>query len=242
MDTSTPNFWPLALGAAGLLFFVLAASSLFFGKPGKTKRNLGCGFALMAAAVWTLGLWQITDLFSALRLAAGLALLLGVVDALKRDEPSAVRAGAFLIAGILLAGPVVYSLVARAAPTDANRRRGEAVQQAEGVRDQLAQLEGHLEDLRQQRTRVRSDIAALGHASFDELRADPRGLPLLQELAQIDDLIDQTERGVADLRAALAEAEPVDAIPAYEREAVRTVEELAAEEELRDLFENEFPD
>ncbi len=258
MNAAGPGFWPLALGAAGLLLFLVAAGTLLFGKKEGGKK-LGCGFAVLAGLVWTLGLAQVTDWISAGRLALGLVLLLGVVEALRHDGGARVaRAAAFLILGILLAGPVAYQLIAGAVPTERNRYLDEREEAVAEVRDRLQQLESELVSLQSRRAQVRADLAGLGHANFDELRADPRGVPLLQELARIDQAARTAESSAAELREALPQLEeqlarardpgaaadpipPPDPATGYEREAVRTIEELEAEEELRALFEREFP-
>jgi len=261
------SFWPWALGAVGLLLFLVALSTLVFGKGDDKKRKLGCGFAVLAAIVWTLGFAQVLDCVVALRLAAGLVLLLGVVEALARPQgASVVRAGLFLLVGLLLAGPVLFALAQRAVPSEDDERVRAVEQRVEDVRDQLADLEVALVDLAGRRATLRADVAGLGHDSFAELRSDPEGLAKLEELGRVDAQSAQLEAQAAELRAALPQLErrlddvrrlvergeavseshvaptsPAGLEESYEREAVRTIEELAEEERLRELFEREFP-
>ena len=265
----SPNFWLIGLYMTGLLLFVIAAGSLFTGKDSAKKRQLGCGFGLMAGAVWTFALQQATGSWiDAARLAGGFVLVLGLIHAFRAEGGARpVRAAGFFIAAFMLAAPVLYKMVARVVPTEENRRTGGLEERVQDVRDRLSAIDAELVDLQSRRAEVRADIAGLGHDSFDALRADPKGVPLLRELAKVDETIAAAQNSANALREALPQLEEQlrratsggasvgegvatsdgagsasDALGGdYEREAVRTIEELAAEEELRDLFESEFP-
>jgi chromosome segregation ATPase len=136
------------------------------------------------------------------------------------------------------------------------------------LQDRIEQTADYVTRLRDERTDLKGRVGELGYRDFDALADHPEALALLEELSEVDTMVVRTEKWLADARQRLdrtraarrrmrrlEEGEAATGVPVTDEEVSRildevraggsppgpaTVEEYAAREHLRELFETEF--
>lgn len=259
-----------ALFATAALLFVFAIRFTFRGNRadgGNAKRSLGCGFGLVAAAVWTLALRELVgDTWTAGRIAVAAILLLPVVEAVARPEGArTMRAAISVVLAAVLAGPVIGDAWEAVREPESEATWTDLEQRIADQELALERIEAHSEQLVDDREDLVDSIRDAGHANFDEAAGDPATMHLLEELADLDLLLEQNAVRAAQLRSGIPEAQSMlrrvrrrldaqesagDEVSREEVEAMltdmeakpptgpATVETLVERERLRDLFEN----
>jgi hypothetical protein len=226
---------------------------------------------MLAGAVWSIALsGYLADPSAGTRLGFGLALVLPSLAAILRPGRRGVVAPlALLVVAVLVGASAVPTLLERArpsAPTATAQELEEAVLKLDG---HIRSAEGHRARLQSDRERTSEAVRALGHESFEQISRDRQGMALLEELAEIDRMVADTDARLAqyrerlsDLQTAvrrlkrLASAESAGGAPAsraeierilseasgtVEPEGAKTVEKHIERERLRRLFEEERP-
>ncbi|MCB9915332.1 MAG: hypothetical protein H6828_09305 [Planctomycetes bacterium] len=251
------------LTAAALLLFLYAVRASWVAQREGKESGLGCGFGVVACALWAWVLRRhLDDPWPAVRIALGVLLVLPAVGALARPKGAKIlQAALALVLAVVLAGPPLVEVWHRYGPDPRSARERElddAVAEFETLRGDLELRHDALETLRGEE---RAALQAAGK-SWDEVRADPdalQHLALLQridaELAAVRDDLAQVEAHLVDLRAARERGEPEAAISKEEAQlqALRAslrdatpldelgvVEKHALEAELHDLYDSEF--
>lgn len=167
---------------AGAVLLLVYAARTMVSKEGKAQ--MGCGFAVAAAVLWSLALGRRIPNFTTgdgLRLAAGALLLLPAFRAIFRHGKDSVVSGAVgLVMASIIAGPVVQRYLDEAGilqgpktPEEQISATTEEIERLEGMRKQLA---GDML-VRQKRLEER------GHANSEALANDPESMALMREWA-----------------------------------------------------------
>ncbi len=256
------------LTAAALLLFIFAVRTLFLSSKGdenKDQQKLGCGFAIVAAALWIYVLdHYLDDASGAIKIGIGVLLVLPSVRAIARPRGAPIiAAAAGLVLAVVIAGPEVqklwqeHGLDFRPAK---QRVLAERIEEAEELRDEYA---GRLSGLEQLRAKVKSEIGPVT-GGWEEAQSNPELLDQLQLLQRIDEEVATTESALAtidaylpEMRAVLEamEREEAEEPPGGESELEQLLQELQdappidelplgeqyeRKQELQDLFEREF--
>lgn len=256
------------LTAAALLLFIFAVRTLFLsskGEENKDQQKLGCGFAVVAAALWIYVLdHYLDDASGAIKIGIGVLLVLPSVRAIARPKGAPIiAAAAGLVLAVLIAGPEVQKLWQEHGLDLRPAKQvvlSERIEEAEALREEYA---GRLADLTELRGAVKAKIgSAVG--SWQEVQKDPELLDQLQLLQRIDEEIETADSALAtidaylpEMRAALEalEREEVEQPPTGESELEQLLQELQdappidelplgeqyeRKQELQELFEREF--
>ena len=178
------------LTAAALLLFIYAVRTLFLSNKGagdQGKEKLGCGFALVATALWVYVLkHHLDDPWRAIRLGLGLLLVLPSVRAIARPRGAPILAAALgLVLAVVIAGPVVRSLWAEHGPdlrSTEERDLAERIEEFEELRAEYAERLAGLEELHGQ---VKAEIRARS-SRWEEVLADPELLARVELLRRIE--------------------------------------------------------
>lgn len=255
------------LTAAALLLFVYAVRTVFLSSKGEGdggRQKLGCGFALVAAALW---IWVLNryleDPWRAIRLGLGVLLVLPAVQAIaKPGGASILRAATGLVLGVVIAGPVVQDLWAEYGIDTRPKEQRTLAEKLDELEDLRVTLRDRRDALSELRASVKADIKASGK-SWEEIQASPEWLKRLEVLRRIDEeagkaeaRLVQIDARLPELRAALAAAEAgrpeepsvdseldallraLEAAPPLDELSI--VEQHARKQELQALFEEEF--
>ncbi len=239
-------------------------------RDGKRARSLGCGFGLVAFLMWMLALSNLLDSWwLGTRIAIALVLLLPVFDAIGRPGGAGIlRAALSLFLAVLIGLGPVREAAAQLAPSQSDAFVERIETRLDELRDAWAAVAAHRGELARERSTLSARIAQAGHADFDALAADPDALRDLVELRELDALIAATDEREGEIRRRIPELEShvrrlerrVESEAAYGAElsrdeleallaeldaeplagAVRSVDELGVQVELRALFEREL--
>lgn len=262
----------IALFAVAALLLLHALRLVVLGErdeDGSRKRNLGCGFGLIAGVFWGAALGRLLgDTGDGLRLALGVILLIPVVAAVfKPHGAPIVRAALSLVAAILIAGPVVQRHWSDFVPDESRDKLSAFEDRRDEIESALSALPDLRERLRGDAAELRASLDARGHATFDAAAEDPAAFAELRELADVERLLARADENEVALRSELeqlddalrqlrrqVESEEVLGNSLTSDEVERMLEEIRADntpgtpttvdeflerEELRELFERE---
>lgn len=266
----SPFRWGMLVAGAFLVLY--AALNVLGAKGGKNKRRatLGCGFVLLAGAVWGYALGGFMGgVRDGMRLGLACALVLPALAALANPgRRGAVAAGVMLVLAVVLGAPVVPRLLQGLGSSSPSLLAEKVAGSLEEARDYVKKTGKHIEHLEDSRRNLRKKIAARGHGDFESLAADAEAYALLTEMGDVDRLLqsarsrlERLNSDVPELESALRrlerlqEAESATGERVDEAEIERIVERLRADttepspvtveehmqrEALRALFEGEF--
>ncbi len=255
------------------LFLAAYALILLFGRSTEGSRrrreSLGCGFVLLAGVVWGLSLgWYLGDNWAGLRLGFAVALLLPALATLLHPGRGRTLAAAVTLGfAVLLGASALPHLGSALSPSQPVATAQEVAQTLEELKGRIERTEDYIGQLRDEREELKQKLHKHGYADFEALRADPAAYALLEELAELDRLLDESEgwlrrarETLEQLRVAerridrLARGESAMGVEVDQTEVERilreartpppsgpaTVEEHVNREQLRQLFESEF--
>lgn len=257
------------LVALGVFFAAYAGLALLHGRgtgPQRRARPLGCGFTVLAAFVWSVALSRYLQSAGAgVRLGTACALILPALATLTRPGRSNILGAAMLLTmAVLLGAPVLPTLRARLRPSQSGVTVRELDRAVVELNRGIEGTTSYLAELKNDRARLQREIKTLGFPDFDSIAADSKGLLLLQELASLDQLhedtaerLDAMHHNAARIEVAarrverLHDAETATGIEVTRGEleaildttagaAPETVEEHVARARLQSLFEREF--
>ena len=252
----------LALYAASALLLLYALRVLTQKKdpdrPGASAQ-LGCGYFFLACLLGGLASRDLVGgWFNAARVAAGIFLIAPAVGALTRPHVSRLLLGVIgIVLAILIAGPVLQSTwsdIEEGRETGPRIELEEALGQLEETR---AETSTEVEKSSSRALELKALIENTGHASFQELSADPEAMAWLEELELMQARIQLGEGQLAELEAKIEEARVLlaqldseqtdtsDAGSTIEIPQVTPmtpVEEYARQKELEVLYEEQFGD
>ncbi|MFO8008693.1 MAG: hypothetical protein R6V05_13260 [Candidatus Brocadiia bacterium] len=266
------NALSLAFAVVGLFLAVYAVAFLLRRHPegaGRARTSLGCGFILLAGVTWGLSLgWYLDDQWAGLRLGFALALFLPALATLLRPSKGRALAAAVALAfAVLLGVSALPGLRDRLSPSRPAATAQEVRTTLGELEVRITDTEDYIAELRDERERLRDDLADGDYGDFSELADDAAAYARLEELAEVDRLIEDSEqwlaqarRNLEQLRIAarridrLARGETATGVEVDQAEIERilreartpppakpaTVEEHVEREELRRLFESEF--
>jgi hypothetical protein len=246
----------IGITAGAVLLLVYAARTLFT-KEGKAQ--MGCGFAVAAAVLWSLALGRGIPNFTTqdgLRLAAGALLLLPALRVLFRHGKASVVSGAVgLVLASVIAGPVVQRYLAEAGILQGPRTTKEQLAATDEEIERLEELAVQLAG--DQATRMKR-VAERGHTTSEALAADPESMKLMREYAELDARIVDLQARLTTLRAeraklASAELDGTRSLTELELDKIRrevveasdvseksALELFTEQQQLLDLFERDF--
>jgi hypothetical protein len=240
------------------------------GERRRRRESLGCFFVPIAGVVWSIALSRfVDDHWAGWRLGFALAFLLPAVAALLSPGRGRVILSVVVLTfSVLLGASAVPVLWQKVHPSRSSVMVGELDGAILDLEDRIEQATGYVEDLKDDADGLKARVGQLGYGSFDDLAANPDALSLLEEWSEVDAMLVRTEKWLADAgrtldrtKAArrrmrrLEEGEAATGVPVTQEEVssilgeVRaegsppgpaTVEEYAAREHLRELFETEF--
>jgi hypothetical protein len=236
----------------------------------KRPESLGCLFILIAGAVWSIALARFLESpWAGWRLGFALALLLPALAALfSPGRGRLIVSVVVLTFAVLLGASAVPVLWSKVNPRPSTATLADLDEAILDLRGRIGQAGEYVATLRDDRADLRDRVRRLNYESFDELASDPSALALVEEWSEVDAMLMRTERWLAEARDTLErtesarrrlrrieEGEAVTGVEADEEELARilaearaerspsgpaTVEEYAARERLRELFEAEF--
>lgn len=245
----------IGITAGAVLLLVYAARAMV---SNQGRAQLGCGFAVAAAVLWSLAIGRRIPNFTTqdgLRLAAGALLLLPAFQAIFRHgKGSVVSAAIGLVLASVIAGPVVQRYLDEAGILHGPRTAEEQLRATDAKIEGLTQLRAELSgDLLTRRKR----IAERGHADAAALAADPESMQLMREYAEFKTRIDDLDVRLATLRTereklvasqsasgrSLTEVEldriRREVVEAADVDAKSALELFTEQKELLDLYERE---
>lgn len=215
---------------AGAVLLLVYAARTMVSKEGKAQ--MGCGFAVAAAVLWSLALGRRIPNFTTqdgLRLAAGALLLLPAFRVLFQHGKASVVSGAVgLVLASVIAGPVVQRYL-----DEAGIVRGPRT-----TEEQLAATDEDIERLQQLRAQLTGDmltrkqrVTERGHADAAALAADPESMQLMREYAEFKTRITDLDARLSTLRAERAK------LAAAEADSTRTLTEIQLDQIRREVIE-----
>jgi hypothetical protein len=241
---------------AGAVLLLVYAARTMVSKEGKAQ--MGCGFAVAAAVLWSLALGRGIPNFTTqdgLRLAAGALLLLPAFRAIFQHGKASVVSGAIgLVLASVIAGPVVQRYLDEAGILQGPRTMEEQITATD---EEIERLQGLRMQLAGDMLTRKKRILERGHADAEAMAADPDSMQLMREYAEFKTRIADLDTRLATLtseRAKLAGARDDSnrtltelELDRIRREVVeasdvsdQSVLEIYTErKELFDLFENE---
>jgi len=241
---------------AGAVLLLIYAARTMVSKEGKAQ--MGCGFAVAAAVLWSLALGRGIPNFTTqdgLRLAAGALLLLPGFRVLFQHGKASVVSGAIgLVLASVIAGPVVQRYLDEAGILQGPRT----------TEEQLTATDEDIERLRELRVQLAGDmltrkqrVTERGHPSAEALAADADSMQLMREYAEFKTRITDLDARLATLegeraKLAVAEADSTRSLTELELDRIRrevveasdvneksALEMFTEQKELLDLFEQD---
>jgi hypothetical protein len=218
------------LTAAALLMFAYAVRMLFVSSKAegdKGKQNLGCGFAVVSAALWIYVLdHHLDDPWPAIRIGLGALLVLPAVQALAKPEGARIlRAAVGLALAVVLAGPPLQDLWSKLQPDPRAAEEQEIDTKIEELEARIEPLSARGIRIDELRKQLRDEILATGK-NWDELKDDKQALYRLSVIRELDEqraeVRDALERLASRLRAlsqAKAALQAGQEAPGWESEA-----------------------
>lgn len=256
------------LTAAALLLFVFAVRTIFLSSQGeedKGRQKLGCGFAVVAAALWiyVLDHW-LDDASGAIRIGIGVLLVLPSVRAIARPRGAPILGAAVaLVLAVVIAGPQVRALWQQHGldfrPAE-QRELENRIEEVERLRVEYGERRSQLETLRNE---LRAEIGGAAK-SWSDVEKDPELLDRLRLLKHVEEELETADGALSTIAAYLPEmraeldalekkeagAPPSDAAKldalreelrdAPPIEALPLGEQYERKQELQELFEREF--
>ncbi len=183
-----------ALTAAALLLFLIAILNLFSGlrsKDGQGKQGMGCGFALLAALLWSYVLGQyFGDWKDGLRVSVGVLLVLPAVAAVARPGKASLCGSVLgLILGVVLAGPVVQRWWQQEYGERDKKLAIEVEERIDSLKALRMQIGAELQRLRVDEQNMALELEARDYGSFEEMTADEAAVSQLEEWGRVRELI-----------------------------------------------------
>jgi len=215
---------------AGAVLLLVYAARTMVSKEGKAQ--MGCGFAVVAAVLWSLALGRRIPNFTTqdgLRLAAGALLLLPGFRVLFQHGKASVVSGAIgLVLASVIAGPVVQRYLDEAGILEGPRT----------TEEQLAATDEEIQRLQELRVQLAGDmltrkqrVTERGHANAEALAADADSMQLMREYAEF-------KTRIADLDARLATLEVERGkLAAADADTTKTLTELELDRIRREVVE-----
>lgn len=199
-----------AIAMMALGGFLVLYTIVFLLRPAKEgsgarKDSLGCGFVLLAGLVWSLALTSyLQDRGAGFRLGFGGALILpALVTLFRPGRKRIVQAAVLFVVAIVVASSAFPVLKQRLAPD----RTGSGLEsmRAAGaeVETRLATARALAGELTTDRAKLAKDIKARGVGDFELAADDADLMRMLKELAEIDQLLAQTQAKLDHDAAAL---------------------------------------
>ena len=254
LATMTPT--DIGVTAGALLLLVYAARTMV-SKEGQAQ--MGCGFAVAAAVLWSLALGRrIPDFTTAdgLRLALGALLLLPAFRAIFRHGKDSVVSGAVgLVMASVIAGPVVQRYLDRAGILEAPKTPAQQIVKTE---EEIERLEGMRLALAGDMAVRKKRINERGISDKEALLRDPEAMQLLREFDGFRTRLVDLEQRLERLREersklAAAEADTNRTLTEIELDRIRRevtaasdlsdkslLEQFSAQQDLGALFEREI--
>jgi hypothetical protein len=236
------------------------------------RESLGCFFILVAGVVWGIALSRfLGSRWAGWRLGFALALLLPALASLLSPGRGRVVASVVVLTfAVLLGVSAVPVLWEKVHPSRSSASLAELDAAVLDLQDRIEQAGAYVETLRRARADLKGEVARLSYDDFDDLAADPAALALVEEWSEVDAMLVRTEQWMTEAAQTLErtksarrrlrrveQGEEVTGVAASEEELAEilqdaraeqspvgpaTVEEYAARERLRKLFEAEFGD
>jgi len=223
----------IGISAGALLLLVYAARTMV-SKEGRAQ--MGCGFAVAAAVLWSLALGRGIPNFTTqdgLRLALGALLLLPAFRALFQHGKGSVVSGAVgLVMASIVAGPVVQRYLDQAGILEGPHTAAEqlAATDAEIDRKEVIRVEltGKLLTLKRQ---LQDLDAARTDKSEEAMVVDSTTMDLMQAFSRVQKHLAATDQRLSDLRTERAK------LSAVEADSTRSLTEIELEQIRRDVHE-----
>jgi hypothetical protein len=222
---------PVDIGiTAGAVLLLVYSARAMFSKEGKAQ--LGCGFAVVAAVLWSFALGRMIPNFTwqdGMRLAAGALLLLPALRVFFQHGKGSVVSGAIgLVLASIIAGPVVQRYLHEAGILEGPRSIDEQLTATDEEIDRLQDLSVQLAG--DQATRTKR-LAERGHSTAEALAADPESMQLMREYAELDARMTDLRRRLETLRAERAK------LSAAQADGTRSLTELELDRIRREVVE-----
>lgn len=215
---------------AGAVLLLVYAARTMVSKEGKAQ--LGCGFAVAAAVLWSLALGRRIPNFTTqdgLRLAAGALLLLPAFRVLFQHGKASVVSGAIgLVLASVIAGPVVQRYLDEAGILQGPRTTEEQITATD---EEIERLQGLRMQLAGDMLARKKRVAERGHADAEALAGDADSMQLMREYAEL-----KTRIADLDTRLATLEAERTKLTDAR-NDSTRTLTELELDRIRREVVE-----